>query len=246
MFNGRVILITGGSRGMGANHAKRFVEEGAFVYITDVLEAEGQQLAEALGPTAKFLRLDASNEIDWRNVTTIISQEKGKLDTLVNNAGVALYKTLDSLSRDEFVKVFEINQLSVFLGMKYCLPLLEKGQGASIINTSSVMGMKGSPGGYAYVSSKFGVHGLSECAALELAPKNIRVNTIIPGAIATPMLSGLDSGGAEALKKFEEGIPLGRVGDVNDISNMVLFLSSQQAKYITAAEFIIDGGSVSK
>lgn len=246
MFRDRVILITGASRGIGANHAKRFVEEGAFVYITDVLEPKGQQLAEALGPTAKFLRLDASNEIDWQNVTTIINQEKGKIDTLINNAGISLYKPLDQMTKDEFVKVFEINQLSVFLGMKYCLPLLEKGQAASIINTSSVQGMKGSPGGYAYVSSKFGVHGLSECAALELAPKNIRVNTVIPGAISTPMTSGLEAGNQAAFEGFVKAIPLGRIGDVNDVTNMVMFLASTQAKYITASEFIVDGGSVSK
>lgn len=246
MFKDKVILITGGARGIGANHAKRFIEEGAHVYITDVLEQEGQQLATALGEKARFLRMDASSEIDWQNVTTIINQEKGKLDTLINNAGISVYKPLDGMTRDEFVRVFEINQLSVFLGMKYCLPLLEKAMGASIINTSSVQGMKGAPGGYAYVSSKFGVHGLSECAALELAAKNIRVNTILPGAIKTPMLSGMDPQAEAALREFEKTIPLGRVGEVDDVSNMVLFLASSQAKYITASEFIVDGGVVSR
>lgn len=246
MFKDKVVLITGGARGIGANHAKRFSEEGAYVYITDMLEKEGEALAKTLGDKVKFIKMDVSKEADWLNIITIIEKEKGQLNTLVNNAGVSLYKALDVMTKEEFVRVFEINQLSVFLGMKYALTLLEKSEGASIINTSSVQGMKGAPGGYAYVSSKFGVHGLSECAALELAPKNIRVNTLIPGAIQTLMLTGLGSDTKKALENFAKTIPLGRIGEVDDVSNMVLFLASDQAKYITASEFIVDGGVVSQ
>lgn len=188
-LEGKIALITGASMGMGKEHATLFSKEGATVYIADIDDEKGSKTAAALGDKAHFLHLDVTKEEQWQAAIEQIEKEKGVLDILVNNAGISVFNELINTSQEEFMRTIEINQLSVFLGMKTAVSLMEKSRSASIINISSIEGFEGSIGGYGYVSSKFAVRGLTKCAALEFADKNIRVNSVHPGGVITPMVT---------------------------------------------------------
>lgn len=241
---GKVALITGASMGMGKGHAETFIAEGATVYLADINDEKGLATATELGDKAHFVHLDVTNEKDWQNAMDTIESKDGVLDILVNNAGISVFLPLSAMTKDQYMKSIEINQLSVFLGMKYALPLLEKSKAASIINISSIEGFHGSVGGYAYVSSKFAVRGLTRSAALELAGKNIRVNSVHPGAVETPMVLEATGAQKEAIEQFKTTIPMKRMAKPAEVSKLVLFLASDDSSYSTGAEFIVDGGTL--
>ncbi|ALS00364.1 3-alpha-hydroxysteroid dehydrogenase [Enterococcus silesiacus] len=239
---GKIALITGASMGMGKEHASLFIKEGATVYIADINDAKGQETADDLGDKAHFIHLDVTNEDQWQAAIEQIAKESGSLDVLVNNAGISMFNSLINTSQEEFMKTIEINQLSVFLGMKASVPLMEKSDAASIINISSIEGFEGSIGGYGYVSSKFAVRGLTKCAALEFADKNIRVNSVHPGGVVTPMVTEATGEQKAAIEQFQQTIPMKRMAEPKEISKLVLFLASDDSSYSTGSEFIADGG----
>lgn len=239
-FNGKIILITGAASGMGEMHVKKFINEGAFVYIADINKEKGKKLEKELGEKSRYIYLDVTSEESWKEAVNEIKEEK--LDVLINNAGVTHYNSIEVMDLAEYMRVININQVSVYLGMKYSIPLLKKGTNPSIINIGSVTGLKGSAYGYAYVSSKFAVRGLTKCAALELAKYNIRVNSVLPGAIHTPMLDNATENIKKSIKSYIETVPLKRMGETEEVSNLILFLASDEAKYLTGSEYIIDGG----
>lgn len=239
---GKVALITGASLGMGRSHAELFIKEGAIVYIADINDKEGLETTKQLGERAHYIHLNVTDENDWIKAMAIIQEKSGKLDILVNNAGISIFNSLTDMSKEQYMQIVEINQLSVFLGMKYALPLLEKGTDASIVNVSSIEGMRGSAGGHGYVGSKFAVRGMTKAAALELASRNIRVNSVHPGGVETPMVLEAKGEQKRAIDAFKETIPMKRMAKSEEISRLVLFLASNDASYSTGGEFIADGG----
>ncbi|MFW0108483.1 SDR family NAD(P)-dependent oxidoreductase [Rothia sp. P7181] len=234
----KVALITGAAQGMGAAHARLFHEEGARVVITDINAEEGEKLAEELGQNALFLSHNVTSSDDWERVIAETEKHFGTLDILVNNAGITMAKSLFDVSVDEYTKIFNINQLSVFLGVKYGASSMKKNGGGSIINISSINGLVG--GAVGYTDTKFAVRGLTKAASLELAHHGIRVNSVHPGVIATPMIMQEDT--MAAVKEFEKTIPLGRIAQPEEVSKTVLFLASDDSSYSTGSEFILDGG----
>jgi 3alpha(or 20beta)-hydroxysteroid dehydrogenase len=238
-FEGKTVLITGAARGQGAEEARRLVQEGARVVITDVLEDEGEALAHSLKGNAIFIHHDVGDEDAWHRVVEKTKEFSGGLDGLVNNAGIVQLNAIADTTRESFERHQRINELGVFLGMKMIAPLMERTGGSSIVNVSSIRGMRTGGRDVAYAGSKWAVRGMTKTAALEFAPHGIRVNSIHPGVIMTPMLAGLPQG---ALEERAAGIPLKRLGTVEDIANLVLFLLSDEASYITGAEILIDGG----
>ena len=231
---GKVVLITGGARGMGAAHARLLVAEGASVVLADVLDADGEALAVELGEVARFVHLDVTQEGDWANALKVTLAEFGHLDVLVNNAGIANGSPIGDFPLALWQKTVEINLTGSFLGMKTVSSVLAVQGHGSIINVSSVEGLRGSAGLHAYVATKFAVRGLTKSVALELAPSGVRVNSIHPGFISTPMTEGLDP--------HQLQIPMGRAADPTEVSQLVLFLASDESSYSTGSEFVIDGG----
>ncbi len=234
-LDGKVCLITGAARGQGAEEAKLFVREGGVVWVVDVLDEPGVALAQEIGAT--YRHLDVTSEEGWESVVTEISDSEGSLQVLVNNAGVFPLNRMVTTSVEEFHRTMDINALGVFLGMKSCAPaLIESGNG-SIINISSVAGMRASVGSFAYGASKWAVRGMTKTAAVELARKGVRVNSIHPGVIETPMLTGLPN-----VDKVARRTPLGRSAEAIEVANLALFLASDESSYSTGAEFVVDGG----
>ncbi|AQW20619.1 3-alpha-hydroxysteroid dehydrogenase [Lentilactobacillus curieae] len=236
-LDGKVAIITGASQGMGASHAKLFVDEGAKVVITDINEEKGNQVASELGDNVIFVKQDVSNEDDWRNVVNEAVDKFGQLDILVNNAGITFSKSIFDLTTDDYMKIFKINQLSVFYGMKYAAEKM-KDHGGSIVNISSMNGLVA--GALGYTDTKFAVRGMTKAAAIELANYGIRVNSVHPGVISTPMIHQSDN--EDLIKEFAKAIPLKRVAEPEEVSKMVLFLASDDSSYSTGSEFVIDGG----
>lgn len=237
-LTGKVAIITGGSQGMGASHAKLFVREGAKVVITDINEDAGSKLATELGDHAYFVKQDVADEADWNRVIEETIAHFGQLDILVNNAGITYAKSLFDLTTADYMKIFKINQFSVFLGMKYAATEMKKNGHGSIINVSSINGLVG--GAIGYTDTKFAVRGMTKAAALELAHANIRVNSVHPGVISTPMIHQGDTD--EAVAQFAKMIPIQRIAEPEEVSQMVLFLASDDSSYSTGAEFVVDGG----
>ena len=241
-LNDKIALITGAAQGMGEMHARLFVEEGAKVVITDINEDKGQTLAEELGDNALFLKLDVSNGDNWDQVIKDAEEKFGTINVLVNNAGIGIFKLLEDLTVDDFRKTFEIDELGVFLGMQRIAPSMKKAGKGSIVNISSVSGLFGAPTGVAYCASKHAVTGMTKAAAAELGQHNIRVNSVHPGTIQTDMSGQGDV--AEYVKELEKDIPLKRMGEIEEISKLVLFLASDDSSYSNGAQFVADGGMV--
>ena len=241
-LSGKVAIVTGASQGMGSAHAKAFVEAGAKVVLTDLNEAAGQALADSLGENAIFVKQDVSSQADWAKVLAAANAKFGVVTVLVNNAGVLgkLAETTD-LTEADFNFVVAINQTGVFLGMQAVIPGMIKAGVGSIVNISSVAGMVaiyGAPN-LAYVASKFAVRGMTKQVAVEYGKNNIRVNSIHPGYIKTPMMvAATDEEGGEALAQ----IPLGRMAETSEVANLALFLASDESSFITGMEHVIDGG----
>src|SRR4051794_4676121 len=238
-LNGKIILISGGARGQGAAEARLFVTEGARVVIGDVLEAEGRQLASELGDAAVFVTQDVTKEDDWEKAINAAAA-LGGLHGLVNNAGIYQPKTLMETDAALFERHMRINQLGCFLGMKAVVPLMERSGGGSIVNISSVAGLRGSPGAIAYSATKWALRGMSKAAAVDLAPRRIRVNSIHPGPIDTEMLNVRTPEQNQARLQL---VPMKRMGTADEIAHLALFLLSDESGYITGAEVAIDGGA---
>src|SRR3984885_7193121 len=239
-LQGKTILITGAARGQGAAEARLFVREGARVIITDILEVQGHALAQELGKDAAiFVRHDVSSETDWQKALDAAAA-LGGLHGLINNAGIYQPATLMETDAALFERHMRINQLGVFLGMKAVVPLMERSGGGAIVNISSVAGLRGSPGAVAYSATKWALRGMTKAAALDLALRNIRVNSIHPGPIDTPML---DVRTPEQNQRRLQAVPMKRMGTVEEIADLVLFLVSDESRYITGAEIAIDGGA---
>ena len=241
-LDGKVALISGGARGQGAAAARRFVAEGARAVVGDVLDAEAKTLAEELGESAIAVRLDVTGEEDWAAAVEAAERAFGRLDVLLNNAGILKFAPLDEMSPDDYRAVVDVNQVGVFLGMRAVVPAMKRAGGGSIVNVSSVEGLRGSPGLVAYVASKFAVRGMTKAAAVELGKHGIRVNSVHPGVIDTPMIrqQGLEGLDLDALFR---SVPLRRAGLPEDIASMVVFLASDESSYCSGAEFVVDGGA---
>jgi 3alpha(or 20beta)-hydroxysteroid dehydrogenase len=239
--SGKVVLITGGARGMGASHARRLIAEGAKVMITDMLDEEGAATAAALGDHARFLHHDVRSESQWQNIVRDTEAAFGPVSVLVNNAGILGVGNVETLEEADYRRVIDINQVAVFLGMKSVLPSMKRAGGGSIINISSVAGLVGIAGSLSYVASKFAVSGMTKAAAIELAPYNIRVNSIHPGLIRTPMTDPTQETEAILTAAAAE-IPACRVGEPDEVSSIILLLASDESRYSTGAAFVVDGG----
>lgn len=241
-LSGKVAIITGASQGMGASHARCFVAQGAKVILGDLNEEDGAKLASELGRDALFVKQDVARKADWDTIVKLGQERFGCINVLVNNAGIigALASTVD-LTEQEYQRICSINQTAVFLGMQAVIPGMLQTGGGSIVNISSVAGMVaiyGSPN-VAYVASKFAVRGMTKQVAVEYGGRNIRVNSVHPGYIKTPMMAAAtDENGGEAIKQ----IPLKRMAESSEVSNLVIFLASDESSFITGTEHVIDGG----
>jgi 3alpha(or 20beta)-hydroxysteroid dehydrogenase len=236
-LDGKVALITGAARGQGEAEARLFAAEGARVVLADVLVDEGEAVAADL-PDATFRRLDVSSEEEWASVIQATIDGFGRLNALVNNAGIAPMGPMLETSAEDFRRVFEVNQLGVFLGMKAAVPVMSPG--STIVNISSIDGLVGTQGLLAYSATKFAVRGMTKSAALELGPLGIRVNSIHPGIIDTAMLGGPDA--QAMLGALRSRIPLGRIAEAGEVATLAAFVASDESSYCTGSEFTVDGG----
>lgn len=237
-LEGKVAIITGAAQGMGASHARKFVEEGAKVVLTDLNEEKGKAFAAELGENALFVKQNVTSAEDWAKVVEETEKAFGKVDILVNNAGITMAKSLLQVTEEEYRRIVDINQVSVFLGMKTVIPAMQKVGGGSIVNISSMNGIVA--GAIGYTDTKFAVRGMTKAAAMECANYGIRVNSVHPGVIATPMVVQDDT--KAAVEEFSKHIPLKRVAQPEEVSSLVLYLASDESSYSTGTEFIVDGG----
>jgi len=241
---GKVAIITGAASGMGAATARIFVREGAKVVIADVMEHEGKQIADSLGAAARFEKLDVTNEENWAEAVANTVKAFGKLDLLVNNAGISGSAEQDLHSTPAWHRIMDINATGVFLGMKHAIPAMIKAGGGSIVNFSSISGIVGQDGIHmAYNASKGAVRLMTKSAAVQQGRHKIRVNSVHPG-IMPPMRTSGRTADPATREKMLKGVPLGRAGEVDEVANAVLFLASDEASYITGSEIHVDGGFV--
>ena len=241
-LSGKVAIVTGGARGQGASHVRVMVREGAKVVLTDLLVEQGEALAAELGAAAKFIRQDVSSPADWDRVIAETEAAFGPVNVLVNNAAITFLKPFEETTFEEYQKVILINQTSVFLGMKAVAPSMRRAGSGSIVNISSIVAGKGIVGNMAYTAAKAAIVGMGKVAALELVGDNIRVNTILPGMIRTPMVEEVP---AERLAEFNEGIPMKRMATTAEVSNLAVYLASDESSYSTGSDFVVDGGILS-
>ena len=244
-LEGKVALITGGARGMGASEAQLFIDEGARVIITDILDEDGKKTAARLSGDGKqciFLHHDVTSESDWDAVLKESLAAFGQIDILVNNAGIFERGTVLDTSLQMFERTMDINVTGVFLGMKTVAPHMVQRKTGSIINISSVAGLNGTPGFLAYGASKWAVRGMTKGVAKELAPFGVRVNSIHPGIIDTPMLQTFDAAGEGVREAVRTRIPLGYEAEPIHVARLALYLGSDDSAYSTGSEFIVDGG----
>jgi 3alpha(or 20beta)-hydroxysteroid dehydrogenase len=239
-LDGKVALITGAARGQGAEEARLFAAEGASVVLTDVRDDDGKQTAADIGERAAYHHHDVASEADWTGIVETIIADHGQLDVLINNAGILTITPLVMTTEEDYRRVIDVNQVGVFLGMKAVVPHMVERQSGSIINISSVAGLGGSPGMIAYGASKWAVRGMTKTVALEVAPFGVRVNSIHPGIIDTPMLEEFEKWGVMA--PVMERVPLGRKAEALEVANLALYLASDESKYSTGSEFVVDGG----
>ncbi|MEU7556960.1 SDR family NAD(P)-dependent oxidoreductase [Streptomyces eurythermus] len=245
-LDGRVVLVTGAARGQGEQEARLFRAEGARVAVADVLDERGAALAEEIG--ALYVHLDVGTEDGWRQAVAEVKRAYGRLDGLVNNAGILRFNALVDTPLEEFMQVVQVNQVGCFLGMKTVAP--ELADGGTIVNTASYTALTGMAAVGTYTATKHAVLGLTRVAALELASRRIRVNAICPGAIDTAMSNParLDPDAdpeetSRALDELYRGlVPLGRIGQPEEVARLALFLTSDDSSYITGQPFVIDGG----
>jgi len=235
-LQGKVALITGAARGMGAEHARLFIEEGARIVIGDILDAEGEALSAELGGNVIYVHLDVTKSDDWIHAVDTAVQHFGGLDILVNNAGIAEFAPIAETSMALWDRTLAVNLTGPFRGVMAALSELKKSGRASIINLSSTAGFVGYEGLSVYNASKFGVRGLTKSMALDLAKHGIRVNSVHPGVIKTPL--------SEGLSESPSHVAMRRMGEPREVSYLVLFLASDEASFCTGAEYLADGGEI--
>lgn len=238
MLTGKVALITGAASGQGAAEARKMAAEGACVVVADV-DPKGAEVAASIGSEhAVFETLDVTRAEDWTRVVTATVRRFGRLDILVNNAAVFRLASFEHTDDETFDLIYRVNQRGAFYGMRAVLPELRKQGGGCILNIGSTSGLRAVPGMWAYGSSKWAIRGMTRHAAVELAPENIRVNCVFPGTIDTPMLGALP---AQAKAGLATMVPIGRLGTPEEVAEVVCFLASDAARYVTGAEIAVDG-----
>lgn len=237
-LEGKIILITGAAKGMGAVEAGMAVERGATVILSDVIDDQLEATASALN--SPFTHLDVTSKSDWEKTITQMVNDYGRIDGLVNNAGIFIQKTLFDDSADAFEAMVKVNQLGTYLGIECIAPIMRDQKSGSIVNISSVAGLRGQRN-IGYVASKFAVTGMTKAVALQLAKFNVRCNSVHPGAISTDMALGLGPSDVELLTSRT---PMGRIGEPEEVSETVMFLLSDAASYLTGAEIAVDGGFI--
>lgn len=239
-LTGKVAIVTGASRGQGAEEARLFVQEGAHVVLGDVMDEEGRKLADQLGERACYVHLDVSQEADW--VCAVEAAEAiGPLNVLVNNAAIQEFRSIIDTGPDEYLRIVHVNQLGTFLGIRAAVEPMKRAGGGSIVNISSVDGLQAKNGIISYVATKWAIRGMTKAAALELGHHGIRVNSIHPGGIDTPMGNPTATPDIDQFYK-NQAIP--RCGRPEEIARMALFVASDEASYSTGSEFVADGGLV--
>jgi 3alpha(or 20beta)-hydroxysteroid dehydrogenase len=240
-LKGKVALVTGGARGMGAAEVRRLHGAGATVVAADILDEDGAALVESLGARASYLHLDVTSEEAWFAAVEQVEREFGHLDVLVNNAGILKFNALADTPLAEFREVLDVNLIGTFLGMKAAIPAMKRAGGGSIVNISSTEGLAGTVFCGAYTASKFGVRGITKVAAIEYGADKIRVNSVHPGGIDTPMTRAvMDEEGRKYVGKRVAGLK--RMGEADEVAGVVLFLAGDDSSYCTGAEFVVDGG----
>lgn len=254
-LDGRIVLITGAARGQGEQEARLFAAEGARVVLGDVLDDLGEALAKELreelgADVARYVHLDVTEEDDWTAAVAVAKGAFGRIDGLVNNAGILRFNELVNTPLEEFQQVVQVNQVGAFLGIRTVAPEIEAAGGGTIVNTSSYTGITGMAFVGAYAASKHAVVGMTRVAALELAAKKIRVNAVCPGSVDTAMTNpaNLDPGADPVESKaavdalYKKLVPLGRIGEAVEVAKLALFLTGEDSSYITGQPFVIDGG----
>ncbi|MEU7305497.1 SDR family oxidoreductase [Streptomyces sp. NPDC007206] len=233
-FDGKVAIVTGGARGMGASHVRGLVAEGARVVIGDLLDSEGKTLAAELSHSL-YCHLDVTSEESWRSAVRDAEAAFGPVDVLVNNAGIIHFGGVEEQSPEHFRQILDVNLVGAFLGMHTVLPgMRSRGRGA-VVNISSASGLMGFADGIGYVASKWGVRGMTKAAALDMAGTGVRINSVHPGVVRTSM-------GESASTDLFAHQPVPRIGEPEEVTRMVLFLASDDASYTTGGEFLVDGG----
>src|ERR1017187_10900964 len=247
-LDGKVALITGGARGMGKSHVRHFAAEGARVICGDVLDAQGAAVADKLGPeVCRYVHHDVTSEADWTAAASLAVDTFGKLDVLVNNAGVLKFAPIAEMPAADFRQILEINAVGCWLGMKTVIGPMTAAGGGSIINISSIEGFTGAAGLSAYTASKFAIRGMTKAAAQELGPLGIRVNSVHPGRVLTRMvLKTADALDPARGARYLQALPLARFGEPIEISRLVAFLASDDSSYSTGSEVVADGGILAR
>ena len=236
----KVALVTGGSQGLGEAHVRKLVEEGAKVIITDILVENGEKLAKELGDNTTFVQLDVTDPSSWDEAIKHAEEAFGPINVLVNNAGIDIMKPFIEFTAADLQKLLDVNLFGNFHGMQKILPSMKKAGGGSIVNISSLEGLRGTAGNSIYNASKFAATGLTKAVAQEYAEYNIRVNSVHPGAIQTPGVEADDI--KDTVQNYIQNIPMKRIGKPEEVANLVVFLASDKSSYSTGAEFIVDGG----
>jgi 3alpha(or 20beta)-hydroxysteroid dehydrogenase len=242
-LGGKVAVITGPARGIGAASARRFNEEGAVLVLSDADEAGARRLAEEVGGQAISCPHDVTSEQDWRAVAALALERHGRIDILLNNAGIFLAAPLGETSLEQFQRLLGVNTVGVFLGMRAAAPAMIEQQAGSIINVSSVAGLGGSPYLTAYAASKWAVRGMTKVVAKELAPHGVRVNSLHPGQIDTDMNARQREKTPDLLERLVRAIPMRRIGTPEEVAHAAVFLASEESAYVTGSELVVDGGT---
>jgi 3alpha(or 20beta)-hydroxysteroid dehydrogenase len=237
-LDNKICLITGAAKGQGAAEAQLFAAQGATVWLTDVLDEEGEQTASAIGGT--YRHLDVRDDAAWADIVREMVDAHGRIDVLINNAGIFATGRHFEIDPADFQQVMDVNCLGVFLGMRAVSPVMRDNGAGSIVNISSLAGLTGGVGAFAYHTSKWAVRGMTKAAAAENGRRNVRVNSIHPGLIDTDMMHQLP--GAEDEMRMVRRIPLGRAAQATEVAQLALYLASDESSYSTGAEFIVDGG----
>jgi 3alpha(or 20beta)-hydroxysteroid dehydrogenase len=237
-FEGRTVLVSGGAAGIGAAHVRGFAAEGGRVVFGDIDEEGGAALAAELGGKVRFVVHDVTDAAGWERIVATAEEEFGPVSVLVNNAAILPpFLPIEEVDVEDWRRVLEVNLTGSFFGIKYAVPSMRRAGGGSIVNTSSALGVMGTPNLSAYVSSKYGIRGLTQTAALELARDGIRVNSIHPGYTRTPM-------NAEVSEENTRDLPVPRFAEPQEVTAVAMFLASEEASFVTGAEYLVDGGAV--